>query len=342
MYYKVCGLYDKMYEYINRVTVIGFRSSKYDLLVVRSKLFPKLGLHIKGVSRDNRRSQYVIKRGQSYPCVSNSQYKFLDITEYVGPISYAQFLKSMKVKEGRKLFFPYEEAAKTFSDLETIGLPPIESLMWYSNIKQKSILDDGVDSIGDNYNMMCDIWEGKHMTCLMDLLIEYNNSDVGPFVSALESFQVIFWKHHINVFTSNAISASGLSRQLLFATAERQNIPLTLFDSASSDLYYSFKKQCYGGASIIFHRHHKVGSSYVRGNKSKPCQSLMCVDGVGLYLSCISARIPVGFPIRRDASKGFKPEVRDRSLCSIHWMDWLNKLKNKHILHRYNTGKKPC
>ncbi len=40
MYHKVCGLYDKMYEYINRVPMIGFRSSKYDLLVVRSKLFP--------------------------------------------------------------------------------------------------------------------------------------------------------------------------------------------------------------------------------------------------------------------------------------------------------------
>ncbi len=134
MYYKVCGLYDKIYEYINRVPVIGFRSSKYDLLVVRSKLFSKLELHIKGVSRDKCRLQYVIKRGQSYPCVSNSQYKFLDITVYVGPISYAQFLKSMKVKEDRKLFIPYE-VAKTFSDLETIGLPPIESLMWYSNIR---------------------------------------------------------------------------------------------------------------------------------------------------------------------------------------------------------------
>ncbi len=151
-------------------------------------------------------------------------------------------------------------------------------------------------------------------------------------------------KHHINVFTSNAISAPGLSRQLLFATAEKQNIPVTLFDSASSDLYYSFKKQFYGGPSIIFHRHHKVGSSYVSGNKSKPCQSLMGFDGVGLYLSCICARMPVGIPNRRDASKGFKPEVRDQSLCSIHWMDWLNKFKNKHILHRYNrgSGKKPC
>ncbi len=234
----------------------------------------------------------------------------LDITEYVGPISYAQFLKSMKVTDCRKLFVPYE-GAKTFTDLETIGLPPVDSLMWYSHLKQKSVLDDGVDSIEDNYNMICDIWKRKHMTCLKDLLIEYNNSDVGPFISALESFQDIFLKHHINVFTSNAISAPGLSRQLLFATTEKQNIPLTLFDSAKSDLYYSFKKQSYGGASIIFHRHHKVGSTYIRGNRSKPCRSLMGFDGVGLYLLCMSSRMPVVFPIRRDARNDFKPEVRD-------------------------------
>ncbi len=79
------------------------------------------------------------------------------------------------------------------------------------------------------------------------------------------SFQKLFQKHDINVFTSS-ISAPGLSRQLLFATSDSQNILLTSTDSKSSDLYYSFKKQCYGGASIIFHCHHKGGmrTSHVR------------------------------------------------------------------------------
>ncbi len=79
------------------------------------------------------------------------------------------------------------------------------------------------------------------MTCLLDLLKEYNNCDVGPFITGLEAFQEIFHAHSINVFSSNIISAPGLSPHL-FATSDNQNIPLTLFDDKSSDLYYILKK----------------------------------------------------------------------------------------------------
>ncbi len=206
----------------------------------------------------------------------------------------------MKVGNEKQLFFPYG-GAKSFSDLTTIGLPDIDSDLWYSHIKQ-------------------------------------NNCDVGPFITGLEAFHEIFHAHNINVFSSNIISAPGLRHQLLFATSDNQNIPLTLFDDKSSDLYYSFKKQCYGGASIIFHRHHKVGKTYIRGNQDKPCQSIHRLDGVGLYLSCIATRMPTGFHIRRSEANGFRPEIRDRSLWAINWMDWINKYQNKHISHRYNTG----
>ncbi len=40
--YMVCKLYSKMNDYINQVPVIGYNSSKYDLLVIRSKLIPKI------------------------------------------------------------------------------------------------------------------------------------------------------------------------------------------------------------------------------------------------------------------------------------------------------------
>ncbi len=48
--------------------------------------------------------------------------------------------------------------------------------------------------------------------------------------------------------------------------------------------------------------------------------------------------MPTGFPIRRRESEGFRPVIRDCSLCAINWMDWINKYQNKHISHRYNTG----
>ncbi len=66
MYNQICKLHTKMSEYVNQVPVIGFRSSKYDLLVVRSKLFPKLGLHIRDKKTNRYTSRkYVITRGVS-------------------------------------------------------------------------------------------------------------------------------------------------------------------------------------------------------------------------------------------------------------------------------------
>ncbi len=118
LYSEVCRLYDKMYIFINQIPVIGFRSGKYDLLVIRARLIEKLELHIPKGYNSKSASKFVIKRARSYPCISTKDYQFLDITEYVGShVSYSQFLKSMKVNTGRKIFFTYE-ALKSFSDLD--------------------------------------------------------------------------------------------------------------------------------------------------------------------------------------------------------------------------------
>ncbi len=67
------------------------------------------------------------------------------------------------------MFFPYE-AAKSSSDLYKIGLPDMHSPLWFSTIKQKSVLDDGYDTVSENYNLISHIWNDEGMTCLMDLL----------------------------------------------------------------------------------------------------------------------------------------------------------------------------
>jgi hypothetical protein len=339
MFKRVIRLCNKMDEYINQVPIIGYYSSKYDILVIRSQLIQQLGLHLPKIKKKQHLGQYVIKRGESYPCIATPKYKFLDITEYIGGhVSYAQFLRSMKVTTGRKLFFPFE-AIREFSDLNN-SLPHMNSHLWYSSVKQKSLLDDGVDSIETDYKLIKKIWDDYGMRTLRDLLVVYNNSDCGPFITAVESFQNIFQARGISVFKSGVISAPGLSRKLLYATAEEQNIPITLFDEKNADLYYSFKKQCYGGASIIFSRYHKVGQTYIRGNPEHVCQSILGIDGVALYLYCISSQMPIGFCIRRRANNDFKPEVSDRALSTVHWLTWLNEINKKHILHRYNTGGK--
>ncbi len=86
------------------------------------------------------------------------------------------------------------------------------------------MLDDGLASIEDNYIFIKQIWDEKEMSLRRDLLIEYNNYDMGPFITALESFQSIFHQHQMYVFKS------GVSRKLLFRTASKPNIPFTLLE----------------------------------------------------------------------------------------------------------------
>jgi hypothetical protein len=153
MYNQVSKLYDQLKEYIMQIPILGYYSSKYDLLVIRSQLVKQLGLHMHRNKMKQKSSYYVIKRGESYPCISTKVYKFLDITEYIGGhVSYAQFFRSMKVTSGRKLFFPFKEI-REFNDLEN-GLPDMNSHLLYSDVKQKSLLDDGVDSIEVNYKLV--------------------------------------------------------------------------------------------------------------------------------------------------------------------------------------------
>jgi hypothetical protein len=333
-------LYNRFMSHVNQVPCIGFNASRYDLLISRAKLIEKLGFHIKQKHGEKTKnpSYYVIKRGRAYPCISTDKYKFLDISEYLGPsVSYAKFLQCMKVKSGRKLFFPYE-AATSLENLITMTLPDMHSPSWFSTLKQKSVLDDGENSIEHNYDLMKKIWCENDMVSLLDLLKFYNNQDTEPLLEALNSFQNLFFDHDVSIFKGGIISVPGASRQLLFSQAQKQNIPISLFDCKTSDLYESFKKQTYGGLSIIFKRHHRVGKTYLRHNPEKMCQLLEGWDGCGLYLSNLSDFMPVGFPIRRHLKDDFKPITHDRYLASIQWMDWLNKYKNKHIKHRYNSG----
>jgi len=61
------------------------------------------------------------------------------------------------------------------------------------------------------------------------------------------------------------------------------------------------------------------------------------IDGVALYLYCISGQMQVGFCIGRREIDNFKPQVSDRAISTIHWLSWQNEYNKKHILHRYNT-----
>lgn len=111
-----------------------------------------------------------IKKNNSYTCIANDQFKFLDISNYLAAgTSYSGFLKAYDVTES-KGFFPYEYLTNADKLLET-KLPP--HLAFYSSLKGKNITEE-------EYLYCLDVWRREKMKTMEDFLIWYNNLDVGP------------------------------------------------------------------------------------------------------------------------------------------------------------------
>ena len=332
MHTLLIKLQEKFEKYINTVPVIGFNSSKYDILLCRTEFTKNMGLY----DSSTENPCFVIKKGETYPSISNDKFIFLDLLNFLAPgYSYSHFLKAYNVTE-KKLFFPYEYISSV-AVLNETSLPP-HGDAWYSSLKQKSVLDDGNSTIIENYEFVKKKWEELHMNTLWDLLAWYNMGDVAPFVNGIEAFLKFYYDKGIDIFKI-AISTPGIARKLLTETAKKKNIYFSIIDAKNKDLFFKIRNNLTGGPSIIFNRHLKVDETLIRGLKQNKCKSIVGWDAASLYLYCMSLEQPSGIFIRRRNENKFRPELRDKYVSAYHWMDWIIKVQNKQIKHLMNSGK---
>lgn len=179
---------EKLDTYISEIPVLGYNSSKYDLNLIKSKLAEYLQLA-------HTKKNFVVKKCNQYMCISNGQFKFLDITNFVAPgFSYDKFIKSYEI-DLHKSFFPYEFLT-SFEKLEHAQLPPYEA--FYSSLKNCNVLNEEharylrlvneekypVSSAlkkmnikrppltgQENYEQLCRIWEERGMRTMRDYLV---------------------------------------------------------------------------------------------------------------------------------------------------------------------------
>jgi len=272
---------------------------------------------------------FTVKRNNSYACLANDTFNILDVTSYKAPgVSYDKFLKAFDVNEN-KGFFPYE----WFDGVEKLIHPSLPSHEdFYSTLKDSNISSE-------EYQFCQQIWRDKNMSTFQDLLVWYNNLDVGPFVQAVENLQKIYFDRDIDVFKTS-ISVPGLARRMLFDNGRQAGALSALFNDANSDLSFTLKKNLTGGPSIVFHRHHEVGQTYIRNDFTRPCQKIVGFDANALYLWSIDQQMPTGPFVRRRMEDRFKSKQRDRYTLMYDWMEYLNHSQGLHIQHKLNTGKK--
>ena len=236
-------LENQLQVWLHQLPVVGFNSGRYDLNAIK-KFFVPLLIH---------NNAAVIKRQNTYMCLSTDQLKFVDICNYLAPgVSYDKYLKAYGC-ELQKGHFPYEYM-DDLQKLEDRVLPPQSA--FFSQLKNEGISDA-------DYARCQAVWHDNQMKTMRDFLVWYNNRDVIPFLQAIDKQFAFYQQHNIDMF-KDGISVPGLSLLHLFNDLPNDT-NFTVFNRTNSDLHQLVKDNIVGGPAIIFHRYHEKDVTKIRG-----------------------------------------------------------------------------
>ena len=326
-------LMGQMYGWMRQLPVIGFNSGKYDLNAIKQFLIPYFLTTSKTdveqdevadereqegnrkVETDGIGSMFVIKRNNTFMCLSTDQLKFVDMINYIAPgFSYDKYLKAYGC-EVTKGHFPYEYMDR-LERLDDTALPPKEA--FFSRLKNEGISDE-------DYASCQEAWRVNGMTTLRDFLVWYNNKDVVPFLQAIDRQFAFYRQRGIDMF-KQGISVPGLTLLYLFNDLPEKTY-FTIFNEKNKDLHDLVKANIVGGPSIIFHRYHEKGVTTLRRNEygeaARPCRAIVGYDANALYLWSLMQDMPMGWYTRRRAEKDFRPESAQLyGQMAGEWLTW--------------------
>ena len=238
MYRRLKNFESKFERFVMQIPSLGFNNSFYDHNIAIQYLIRHFNLTNKKVK--------IVKRNNRYMCLSTEHFRFLDIMQYLPQnTSYSQFLKAFQIPEA-KGHFPFEYI-NTFDKLHETQLPPIGDA-WFSAVRGGSVLDDGEDTIENNFKAAQDVWKQENMETILDYLRWYNANDCLPLLHGVEKVRKYYAQKGICVFTST-ISVSGCARKLLFSAGQQAGGSFAVFDKQNKDLYATFKQGITGGPS---------------------------------------------------------------------------------------------
>ena len=311
-------LENQLQVWLHQLPVVGFNSGRYDLNAIK-KFFVPLLIH---------NNAAVIKRQNTYMCLSTDQLKFVDICNYLAPgVSYDKYLKAYGC-ELQKGHFPYEYM-DDLQKLEDRVLPPQSA--FFSRLKNEGISND-------DYARCQAVWRDNGMETLRDFLVWYNNRDVIPFLQAIDKQFAFYCDRDIDMF-KDGISVPGLSLLHLFNDLPNDTY-FTVFNRTNSDLHQLVKYNIVGGPAIIFHRYHEKGVTKIRGG-GELCRAIVGYDANALYLWAIMQDMPTGWYTRRREENGFRPQqAQPYGQMAAQWLTSVSFTTGHTIRHQSNGREK--
>ena len=277
----------------------------------------------------------VIKRGNAYVSMTNNFYHFLDISQFLPPAtSYDKFLTAYGIENGKQ-YFCYEWL-DSFEKLNE-QLPPYPSDAWFSTLKDKDILADEYEQYLANgekgkrpltgeekYRKIQELWQEQGWSSMKDLLIYYNNADVGPFVNAAAIMMGEYFAQGIDVFKI-AVSIPGISKYKMMQYAKKNETIFPMFPEKDKDLYFMFKSQLCAGASLIITRFAEKNVTPIRPHSDKMVQSCIGLDANALYCAQLGLEMPSFAYVRRRSENHFKPEFNQNYYMAQVWLKSLSE-----------------
>ena len=308
----------ELHDWLHQLPVIGFNSGKYDLNMIKRSFVPLL------ISNNAA----VIKRQNTFMCLSTTKLKFVDICNYLAPgVSYAKYLTAYGCELG-KGHFPYEYM-DDLQKLEDRVLPP--QAAFYSQLRNEGI------SVAD-YARCQAVWRDNGMETLREYLIWYNNRDVTPFLDAIAKQAAFYHNRHIDIF-KDGISVPGLALSCMFNDLP-PNTFFTVFNETNKDAHKLVKDNIVGGPAIIFHRYHEKGITKIRGG-SELCRKIVGYDANALYLWALMQDMPTGWYVRRREENGFRPQqAQPFGQMAVQWLTWESAKSGCTIRHQVNGREK--
>ena len=312
-------------NWVNQVPVFGFNSGRYDINMIKEYFVKNLAI----ISDVN-----VAKKENSYMFLSTSNFKFLDIKNYLAPgLSYDAWCRAYGC-ELQKLAFPYEWF-DSFEKLNHKG--PVKYEEFYSSLK------GGITISQEEYQNFCDEFSKRGCVTTKDWLKEYNLADVTPFIEALEKTREQYYPDEIDLL-KDAVSILGISMMYvlnealkrkkysepdLFAPGEPCKCECSSDDCGKTEgcekckeirdnckictkneAYEMLKTGMIGGPSIVFCRYGEAGVSKIRSHiyseKAKTCRS---VHGLDSNSFCSGQEMPCGKEKVFKCNPGEKNEI---------------------------------
>ena len=311
--------------YCSQMPVLSFNGARYDLNLIKSKLVNHLGL-----CEDKK--AFIIKKSNAYMCIANSQFRFMDICNWLSPCNLLGFHKAFDVPvEDQKDTFAYEwfdDIAK----LDSTTFPKYED--FFSSLKDKNVLGEG-DEGRANYATLKHKFNTEYKT-VRNWLIDYANKDTGPTCLAVENMLKFYKDKQVDVF-KDTISSPGVARILMFRST---NAKFPLFDKNSEDIFRMVQANVFGGPAQVFTRLHQVGNTAIRSNPDNICQNILGYDANALYPYALSQSFPTGCLIDRKSENDFKPKPLNKFMDMYYWMDHVAYQEGVHIKHRLNNNNK--